>query len=190
MSYTDGLHRISTHNGLEACDRAEFSACGHYRYTLDRIVEVGERRPERVTFVMLNPSTADATSNDATLRRCLAFAARWGMGALRVVNAYAWRSTDPIAMAAARTRGVDVIGPLNDERIAESVTPELAARVIVAWGAHCEPARAQAIYAAIKRTRGAEPLALIVTSAGAPGHPLRLAGDRVPQPWRPPGAQS
>jgi hypothetical protein len=40
---------------------AVISACGRYRYLLTRQVGPGSRT---ATFIMLNPSTADATSDD------------------------------------------------------------------------------------------------------------------------------
>ena len=40
---------------------------------------------------MLNPSTADAQTNDPTIRRCLQFAQAWGYGTLEVVNLFAFK---------------------------------------------------------------------------------------------------
>ena len=48
---------------------------------------------------MLNPSTADATEDDPTIRACMAFAERWECGWLDVVNLYAFRATDPADLA-------------------------------------------------------------------------------------------
>jgi hypothetical protein len=45
---------------------AVISPCGQYRYVLTREVGPGERR---ATFIMLNPSTADATQDDPTEAR-------------------------------------------------------------------------------------------------------------------------
>ena len=44
---------------------------------------------------MLNPSTADETSNDPTVGRCQRRAVQMGYGGLYVGNIFAWRSTDP-----------------------------------------------------------------------------------------------
>ena len=49
---------------------------------------------------MLNPSTADATVNDPTIRRCLGFAHTWDYGGMVAVNLFAYRATHPRALDA------------------------------------------------------------------------------------------
>lgn len=78
------------------CVGADISACGAYRYRLDRLGALLGRGA--VNFVMLNPSTADAEQDDPTIRRCLGYAFRWGFARLIVTNLYALRSTDPRAL--------------------------------------------------------------------------------------------
>lgn len=70
---------------------ATISECGRYRYRLTRRFADGPC----ATFVMLNPSTADETIDDPTIRRCRNFAIREGCGGLVVVNLFAYRATDP-----------------------------------------------------------------------------------------------
>ena len=98
-----------------------------YRWTLRR--EWDESLP-RVAFIMLNPSTADATNNDPTLRRCLGFAERWGYGSLEVVNLFAYRATNPQDLKTAS----DPVGSLNDDYLMTAVSS--ARQTIVAWGNH------------------------------------------------------
>ena len=48
-----------------------------------------------VSFIMLNPSRADAQINDPTITRCINFARSWGYGRLEVVNLFAYRTSKP-----------------------------------------------------------------------------------------------
>jgi hypothetical protein len=66
--------------------RAALSACGAYRWWLERLWD--PCRP-RILFIGLNPSRADARSNDPTLRRVMRFARSWGYGAVDVLNLFA-----------------------------------------------------------------------------------------------------
>ena len=59
-----------------AMDRAaDLSPCGLYRFTLTR---TWGAPGARVVFVMLNPSTADASVDDPTTTRCIGFARELG----------------------------------------------------------------------------------------------------------------
>lgn len=159
---------------------AEISRDGRYRYSLHRDWCRPFQRPRWVTFVMLNPSTADAESDDPTIRRCVSFArAMFGTG-LVVVNLYAYRATDPTELKTAE----DPVGPQNDCRLATFF--DLAARydfpIIAAWGARAESARV----ASVMGLPGAERLqALRTTKQGAPAHPLYLPSASTPTPWAP-----
>ncbi len=104
---------------------AIFSDDLRYRYELGRCWS-----PNLPTMLVcgLNPSTADETANDPTIRRCIAFAVRERCGSLLMVNAFALRSTDPHALLGL----LDPVGPDNDGAIAD-------ARVrssihVAAWG--------------------------------------------------------
>lgn len=70
---------------------AIISTCGRYRYSLER--STGGPGPV-LCWLMLNPSTADATKDDPTIRKVIGFSGRNGYGAVIVVNLFAWRSTD------------------------------------------------------------------------------------------------
>ena len=86
-----------------------FSPCRRWRYTLwrdwmDDVLELEERAGNNsakyAMFIGLNPSTADETRDDPTVRRCVGFAKSWGYGALCMTNIFAWRDTDPAGMKA------------------------------------------------------------------------------------------
>lgn len=157
---------------------ARISPCKQYRYTLGRVWDPA--RP-RVTFVMLNPSIADAYDDDPTIKKCRGFAERLGFGSLHVVNLFAYRATKPSVMWAARKAGTDIIGPDNDEELRQAFA---SGDAIAAWGANgaADPLRVQFV-AALARAAGSRLQALSVTKADDPGHPLMLPYSSVLRPW-------
>lgn len=154
---------------------ALLSPCGTYRYRLGRKWGPGPI----CTFLMLNPSTADADIDDRTIGRCVSFAEREGCDAIHVVNLFALRATDPKALAAA----TDPVGPTNDAEIRDAV--RVARRhgwpVIAAWGAHAfARSRAEEVLdmvSAILGDGGSRLRCLGTTQAGHPRHPLYVKGD-------------
>lgn len=104
---------------------AIISDCGRYRYRLERSGLPGSRT---ACVVMINPSTADASEDDATIRKVKGFAARNDIGRVIVVNQLAWRATDIRDVRNA----LDPIGPENDAHIDRAVRD--ADLVIAAWG--------------------------------------------------------
>lgn len=152
---------------------AILSECLQYRYHLWRSWGDGGR----CAFVCLNPSTADAERDDATLRRMVSFSKSWGMGRLDVVNLFAFRATRPSQCF----RVDDPVGPRNDEFI-EQVTRK-ADLVVVAWGANgTKKGRGLEVFQKLKGW-GIVPHALRVLPGGHPEHPLYLPKDLRPFPF-------
>lgn len=149
---------------------AKFSDCRKYRYSLWREWDASKGY---VMFIGLNPSTADETLDDPTIRRCMAFARAWGYGALCMTNLFAYRSTDPYEMQ-------EIAFPIGADN--NMVLLELAADaaiVVAAWGVH-----------GTHRGRNEEVKRIIpclhylrLTKDNHPGHPLYLPGNLVPVPW-------
>lgn len=153
---------------------AVFSPDRVHRYRLHRWWAPGPS----ILFVMLNPSTADETIEDPTIRRCIGFAKEWGFGSLEIGNLFALRSTDPRALRAAP----DPVGPENDEwliRLAGAVD-----QVVVAWGAW-GGVETSVRAAAVLPLLGTEAMCLGLTAGGHPKHPLYVAGDTIPLPYPP-----
>lgn len=71
---------------------ANFSKCGNYRYSLWRIWD--ESKP-LVMFIGLNPSTANATSDDPTIRRVKAIARNLGYGGVYMMNCFPFVTAYP-----------------------------------------------------------------------------------------------
>lgn len=104
---------------------AKISDCGNYRYSLSRI---WDKDKEKVMFLMLNPSTADANENDPTIRRCMGFAKSWGYGGLLVGNLFQYRSTNPDHLLKCE----NPIGHDNEEVLFE--LSQQCHKVILAYG--------------------------------------------------------
>jgi hypothetical protein len=165
---------------------ARMSEDGKYRYSLGRHwgdeVRLGIPSSPAVTFIMLNPSTADATVDDPTIRRCMGFAKRLGQSSLLVVNLFAFRATDPAELSAAD----DPVGKENDKVIRRACLPSVSVCLIAAWGA----------LGTRYHTRVNEVLHIVTTEAhrhlayfgntksGQPKHPLYLASNaELLKPW-------
>lgn len=109
---------------------ATISGDGLYRYELWRS---WDKAKPICTWVMLNPSTADATADDPTIRRCVGFARGWGYGGIAVVNLFAWRAKEPRELL----ETPDPVGPDNEMAISNAMCQ--AGLVVVAWGAAFRP---------------------------------------------------
>lgn len=140
---------------------AQISPCEKYRFSLWRVWN--ESLPH-IAFVGLNPSTADATQDDPTIRRCRGFAKSHGFGAMTMLNLWAYRATDPKDISGRVTNEEEI----NLDTISRIVTG--VARVCAVWGSHPM---------AFARQDAVLPLApqwwvLRQNRDGMPGHPLYL----------------
>jgi hypothetical protein len=150
---------------------AVISADGKYRYHLRRKLTAGGGI---ATFIMLNPSTADARVDDPTIRKCIGFCQRWGCGELHVANLFAVRATDPASMRQAD----DPVGPDNFDWLQRIVNMTvnrvgrcLSGRIVCAWGTHgSHMDQDQRVLGRIEDI--CKPMCLGVTQDGQPRHPL------------------
>lgn len=152
----------------EVARSASFSTDGRYRYRLDRRWSDGLS----LTWIMLNPSTADASTDDPTIRRCMDFGARWGFGAITVVNLFAWRATRPAELLSVTSP----VGPRNNRVLRDAVAE--AATVVAAWGSL--PASLRPRAEAVRSTLPGGAVALGMTRSGEPRHPLYVRGGVAP----------
>lgn len=151
------------------------SADDLYRYVLTRVWGDGPRG----VYIMLNPSTADAVEDDATIRKCRGFATRRGWGGFAVVNLYAWRSRDPAQLR----RATDPVGPSNDYWIQRTVE-EATGPVVAAWGAQRGTDRRvrEVLLNPALRDRTIDCYG--TTRDGHPRHPLMLGYSSPLMTWR------
>ena len=116
---------------------ASFSDGEVYRYSLSRTWDE-DKKP--CIFVGLNPSTADASKDDPTFRRCVGYAQREGFGGLVMLNIFAYRATNPNELYEVE----DPIGRFNQDAFMEEIQllntdydrEPKGALVVCAWGGH------------------------------------------------------
>ncbi len=161
---------------VEMLRGAVISPCGLYRYRLTRQWGNGE---QTVAFVMLNPSTADADTDDPTLRRCIGFAKAWGFGSLRVVNLFAYRATDPRQMR----KAADPVGRDNPMHLDEALRD--CQRIVAAWGNDgLYRDRGDMFTFSFYKARRDDLLCFGTTNLGQPKHPLYLPANASLIPLR------
>jgi hypothetical protein len=133
---------------------------------------------------MLNPSTADAFSLDPTLRRVRGFARDWDCGGFVVLNAFAFRSSNPKLLR----DHIDPVGPDNDAVIRRVLTTARLGPVVLGWGCDSTLRRTGRDKAVVEQILdvGIVPMSLGLTNDGRPRHPLYLPGGLRPMPFRQP----
>jgi hypothetical protein len=148
---------------------AILSSCRAYRYVLSREWGAGPL----VLFVGLNPSTADETEDDPTVRRCVGFANAWGYNRLFLANLFGFRSTKPRELL----RATDPVGPENDRYLRN--LSRRADLTVAAWGVqgrwHGRNDEVCGMLANLHYLR--------LTKGGHPSHPLYLPGSLRPKKW-------
>ena len=146
-----------------------------YRYELTRDIE--GMHTERVwakpvVFVMLNPSTADESENDPTIRKCMGYAERWGYKKLVVVNLFGYRTPSPKALKQAYQAGINVEGPDNGEHILKAIHE--AREVVCGWGNNGTIGNMGIKTLKMMYGQGILPCCLKVSKMRQPYHPLYL----------------
>lgn len=155
-----------------------FSPCRQFRHTLWREfypeLTKTDLQDSYVQFIGLNPSTADETHDDPTVRRCMAYAKAWGFGALCMTNAFAFRSTDPAGML----NHPNPIGISNDYWLSQ--VAQHAGIVIAAWGNDGSHRGRDVV---IRKLIPNLHCLKINTNTGQPAHPLYLKKTLTPIPY-------
>lgn len=150
--------------------QAELSSDKIYRYSLARCWKITNRF---LTYIMLNPSIADAEVDDATIRVCCGRAKLLGYKGIVVYNLFALRSVSPKELY----NHSDPIGPSNN-RYLENRLKELYRQnepVIIAWGNHGSFKNRDKEFLEMSREYNTKLLALKITKSGQPAHPLRIS---------------
>lgn len=173
---------VRTTYDREVIGSSVISDDGFYRYELRRTW--ADEPP--MTFVMLNPSTADASKDDPTIRRCVGFAKREGCGGIVVVNLFALRVTRPVHLFDG-TIPADPCGEYNLSFVKRALDAAEACDgpVVVAWGAHKDVGRSE-VYQDLLNWEFPyiNPLLCLgTTQDNWPRHPLYVRADQPLEVW-------
>lgn len=141
---------------------AKFSDCGKHRLLLWRIWD--ESKP-LIMFIGLNPSTANANTDDPTIRRVKAMANSWGYGGVYMMNLFTYISTDPKQLNIEHGNSEDCDWYLE-------TTATMVDKIIFAWGNF-------EVLGRDKEVKGMFPnsYALHINKNGSPKHPLYVRSD-------------
>lgn len=157
---------------------AILSGCGTYRYHLWRRWD--DLLPTMV-WVMQNPSSANATQDDPTIRRCIAFAKREGCGGISVRNVFALRATNPDELA----KHPDPFGPENERHLMCARNVSLMTILVAGWGRKSTKKRLQEYYKMAACCLAPQhPKCFGTTKDGDPRHPLYLPRNAALADWR------
>lgn len=157
---------------------ALISDCGKYRTRLTRHIS-DDVNKNYVTFIMLNPSTADANKDDATIRKCCGFAKILGFSFLNVVNLFDFRATHPYDLKKTNF-------PSSENNLPNILAAaKYSDMVICAWGTNGSfNGQDKKVLSELKEA-GIKLHALEITKDGFPKHPLYISYSKKPIPFPP-----
>ncbi|HVE45800.1 MAG TPA: DUF1643 domain-containing protein [Acidimicrobiales bacterium] len=156
---------------------ATISDDGIYRYDLTRTLGNGAQ----AVLVLLNPSTADETSDDPTVAAVLRFAVsipKHSVGTVTIVNLFALRTTDPALLRS----HPDPVGPDNDATIARHLRD--ADIIVVGWGEQGSHF-SDRVTSVLRFVASHQLWCFGTTSKGHPRHPQRLGRSTPLVPFDP-----
>ena len=163
---------------------AVISADELYRYELRRVWDAAK---PLLCFTLLNPSTADGSVDDQTVRKCIGFARLLGFGGIVIVNLFAWRTSSPAVLSKLvqnEQHHASIIGPENRMHLLGAM--RAAELVIAGWGVHGTLNGRGRVVAQLAANAGIRLSAIGTTQDGFPRHPLYMPYDSRPTPWVPP----
>ena len=121
-----------------------------------------------VTFILLNPSTADENKNDPTVLRCWTRAQALGFKTMLLTNLFSFRSTNPKGIQ------IDRDGDLLENTVTIRRCAVRSNLVICAWGNHGKLERRGHQILGGLRGSGIDVHVFGISKQGEPIHPLYL----------------
>ena len=155
---------------------ALLSPCQQYRYLLWRIwagPADDVSHPKLLLWIMLNPSTADAMKDDATIRVCKGRAQRIGYGGIVVANLFALRTTNPQDLYR-HPHPIEEPSHPHLNWIYTSGAIGKTQDTICAWGRHGAYMGQGPLLLSHLHSMKLFPAALKLNADGSPAHPLRI----------------
>lgn len=149
----DGTRFITTNEGL-------------YRIRLERSWGTHQRT---AVCIGLNPSTADHTRDDPTIKAMYQHCDAWDRERLIMINLFTLVATDPPDMKKHPTPEVNGSLEVWQELFAK---PEPGLLVVAAWGAHGIHQDQDRQAMKWLRHWGIKPMCLVINADGTPKHPL------------------
>lgn len=158
---------------------AIISPCGLYRYRLDRTVAM---QGPVYAFFGINPSTADASDDDSTVRKWIGFTKTWGGSRFIVGNVFAYRATDVHDLV----KDPAPLGSITNRHHIDEIARE-ADILVPCWGSRAKvlPEHRHHIDNLLARlcTFGKPVMHLGLTKTGDPKHPLMLGYETPLVEW-------
>jgi hypothetical protein len=146
---------------------ATFSPDRKHRYSLWRTIDRGELA---VLFIGLNPSTADETKDDPTIRRCVGFARDWGFSKMYMGNLFSYVTAYPKELTKENCLKND-----DENRLALSKMARESLRVVFCWGNNgVLHGQGKKIVHFINTWSPNDPVCFGINKNGQPKHPLYL----------------
>jgi hypothetical protein len=126
--------------------------------------------PLGVLFIGLNPSTANETEDDPTIRRCVGFAKDWGFSMMFMGNLFSYVTSNPKELTVANCLEYHEQNWNSLKQMSGDCT-----RVVYCWGVHGDlHGKGEAIVEFLDPYLLCEPVCFGINKNGQPRHPLYL----------------
>lgn len=145
----------------------------------DRCIGHTITHPGPVVWVLNNPSTADESIDDPTVRRCWGYTTQWGFDSMVFVNVNPFRSTTPEDAQLP----VPQAAVYNAHHIRKWAA--LSSIVIVAWGSKANLELINKTREMLRQNAQHKTFYLRLTKSGQPWHPLYLPYGLTPIAFQP-----
>jgi hypothetical protein len=145
------------------------------------LIQQSEAHFDAISFLMLNPSTANEVDNDPTIERCQRRAIAMGYGSMIIVNLFPFRMTDSTQLNTVN----NLLGDASEADNCILRAVQASAMTVCGWGKHpLAVPRGQAVILKLKNARLQDKVKCLQLNAdNSPQHPLYIAYAKQPVPF-------